>query len=74
MSYRYCSDFVVRLTDGRMILLEGMGYPDEKDDAKAAAARRCPEGEHLGRPWILEVRDLLWRVVSSEQLIDASAT
>ena len=39
-TYRYRPDFVVRLTSGLMVLLEGKGEPSEKDDAKATAARR----------------------------------
>lgn len=39
-TYRYRPDFIVRLTDGSMVLVEGKGEPDEKDDAKATAARR----------------------------------
>lgn len=39
-THRYRPDFVVRLTDGRHVLLEGKGEADEKDDAKATAARR----------------------------------
>lgn len=39
-TYRYRPDFVVRLTSGLMVLLEGKGDPSEKDDAKATAARR----------------------------------
>jgi len=39
-SYRYRPDFVVKLDSGRMLLLEGKGRRDEKDDAKATAARR----------------------------------
>jgi type III restriction enzyme len=39
-TYRYRPDFVVRRTDGRLMLLEGKGEADEKDDAKATAARR----------------------------------
>jgi type III restriction enzyme len=42
-TYRYRPDFVVRLTTGRVVLLEGKGDPDEKDDAKATAARRWVE-------------------------------
>jgi len=42
-THRYRPDFVVRLTSGRMVLLEGKGDPDEKDDAKATAARRWVE-------------------------------
>lgn len=38
--YRYRPDFIVRMVDGRMVLVEGKGDPDEKDDAKATAARR----------------------------------
>lgn len=40
VSHRYRPDFVVRLTDGTHVLLEGKGEADEKDDAKATAARR----------------------------------
>ena len=39
-TYRYRPDFVVRLSSGLLVLLEGKGDPDEKDDAKATAARR----------------------------------
>lgn len=39
-THRYRPDFVVRLIDGRHLLLEGKGEADEKDDAKATAARR----------------------------------
>jgi len=42
-TYRYRPDFVVRLNNGLVILLEGKGDPDEKDDAKATAARRWVE-------------------------------
>jgi hypothetical protein len=34
---RYRPDFVVRLTIGLVVLLEGKGDPDEKDDAKPTA-------------------------------------
>jgi type III restriction enzyme len=40
ITHRYRPDFIVRLQDGRLVLLEGKGEPDEKDDAKATAARR----------------------------------
>lgn len=42
-AHRYRPDFVVRLASGRIVLLEGKGDPDEKDDAKATAARRWIE-------------------------------
>jgi type III restriction enzyme len=42
-TYRYRPDFVVRTTNGLIVLLEGKGDPDEKDDAKATAARRWVE-------------------------------
>ncbi len=42
-THRYRPDFVVRLTNGLIVLLEGKGNPDEKDDAKATAARRWVE-------------------------------
>lgn len=42
-THRYRPDFVVRLTNGVTVLLEGKGDPDEKDDAKATAARRWVE-------------------------------
>lgn len=41
--YVYRPDFVVRLTSGLHVLVEGKGDPDEKDDAKATAARRWVE-------------------------------
>ncbi len=40
VTHRYRPDFVVRLTSGLVVLLEGKGEADEKDDAKATAARR----------------------------------
>ena len=39
-THRYRPDFVVRLTSGLMVLVEGKGDPDERDDAKATSARR----------------------------------
>jgi type III restriction enzyme len=42
-SHHYRPDFIVRLKSGKMILLEGKGVADEKDDAKATAARRWVE-------------------------------
>ena len=39
-NYRYRPDFIVELTNGETVLLEGKGDPDEKDDMKATAARR----------------------------------
>jgi type III restriction enzyme len=43
LTYRYRPDFVVHLKNGLVVLLEGKGDPDEKDDAKATAARRWVE-------------------------------
>ena len=40
VTHRYRPDFVVHLSSGLVVLLEGKGQPDEKDDAKATAARR----------------------------------
>jgi type III restriction enzyme len=40
---RYRPDFIVRLKSGHTLLIEGKGKPDEKDDAKATAARRWVE-------------------------------
>jgi type III restriction enzyme len=37
---RYRPDFLVRLSDEQTLLIEGKGRADEKDDAKATAARR----------------------------------
>jgi len=37
---RYRPDFIVKLTNGRVLLIEGKGRKDEKDDAKATAAKR----------------------------------
>jgi len=39
-SCRYRPDFLIRLDGGGTLLLEAKGKPDEKDDAKATAARR----------------------------------
>lgn len=38
--HRYRPDFIVRLDSGLNVVLEGKGEADEKDDAKATAARR----------------------------------
>ena len=43
VSHRYRPDFVVRLQNGLVVLLEGKGDADEKDDAKATSARRWVE-------------------------------
>ena len=48
-TYRYRPDFVVHLTNGLVLLLEGKGDPDEKDDAKATAARRWVEAVNTWR-------------------------
>ena len=40
VSHHYRPDFIVRLNSGLMVLVEGKGIADEKDDAKATAARR----------------------------------
>jgi type III restriction enzyme len=57
-TYRYRPDFVVRLAGGLTLLLEGKGDPDEKDDAKATAARRWVEAVNtwggLGR-WVYQI-------------------
>lgn len=37
---RYKPDFVVRLADGRMLVVEGKGRRDEKEGAKTTAARK----------------------------------
>ncbi len=37
---RYRPDFIVRLANGRMLLIEGKGRKDEKDDAKETASKR----------------------------------
>lgn len=42
-THRYRPDFIAKLKTGRTVLLEGKGEPDEKDDAKATAARRWVE-------------------------------
>jgi type III restriction enzyme len=39
-SLRYRPDFIVKPENGRMLLIEGKGKKDEKDDAKATAAKR----------------------------------
>jgi type III restriction enzyme len=39
-SFRYRPDFLIRLSNGTTLVLEAKGQPDEKDDAKATAARR----------------------------------
>ncbi len=57
-THRYRPDFVVRLSNGLVVLLEGKGDPDEKDDAKATAARRWVEAVNtwagLGT-WVHEI-------------------
>jgi type III restriction enzyme len=39
-TYRYRPDFMVKLTNGKTLLVEGKGVATEQDDAKATAARR----------------------------------
>lgn len=43
VSRHYRPDFLVKLIDGSTLLLEAKGVADEKDDAKATAARRWVE-------------------------------
>jgi len=53
-TFRYRPDFVVRLTSGLTVLLEGKGDPNEEDDAKATAARRWVQAVNTwGRLWAL---------------------
>jgi type III restriction enzyme len=42
-SKRYRPDFLIRLENGTTLIMEGKGKKDEKDDAKATAARRWIE-------------------------------
>ena len=42
-SKRYRPDFLIKLEDGTTLIMEGKGRKDEKDDAKATAARRWIE-------------------------------
>jgi type III restriction enzyme len=54
-THRYRPDFVVRLANGPVVLLEGKGEADEKDDAKATAARRWVEAVNAwggGGTWV----------------------
>jgi type III restriction enzyme len=75
LTHRYRPDFVVYLKSGLTVLLEGKGDPDEKDDAKATAARRWVEAVNtwggLGR-WTYVIcyrpKDL------QAQLVDAQAS
>lgn len=39
-TYRYRPDFIVKLKNGKTLLVEGKGVATEQDDAKATAARR----------------------------------
>lgn len=43
VSHHYRPDFIVKLQSGLQVLVEGKGVADEKDDAKATAARRWVE-------------------------------
>lgn len=51
-TYRYRPDFVVKLKNGKTLLVEGKGVATEQDDAKATAARRWVQAVnnwgHLG--------------------------
>lgn len=48
ITHQYRPDFVVRLTSGLMVLVEGKGDPDEKDDAKATAEPPAPVEQTFG--------------------------
>lgn len=39
-TYRYRPDFIVKLKNGKTLIVEGKGVASEQDDAKATAARR----------------------------------
>lgn len=81
MPRRYRPDFVVKLRSGLTVLLEGKGQADEKDDAKATAARRWVEAVNswagLGRWSYLictdasELRTQLSRVDAEAGLVES---
>lgn len=57
-THRYRPDFIVQLSNGLTVLLEGKGEADEKDDAKYTAARRWVEAVNTWgglRRWTYEV-------------------
>ena len=61
-TYRYRPDFVVRLTSGLMVLLEGKGDPRREGRRKGHRSPPLgPGGEHLGRPGHLGPPHLLRR-------------
>jgi type III restriction enzyme len=39
-THRYRPDFIVKLTNGKTLLVEGKGVATEQDDSKTTAARR----------------------------------
>lgn len=49
ISGRYRPDYLVRVTDGRTLVLEGKGRRQERDDSKHQGARRWRAGNDWGR-------------------------
>lgn len=74
-SYRYRPDFIVKLTSGKTLLLEGKGVATEQDDAKTTAARRWVQAVNnwgsLG-DWTYEIvfdTDALEDILTGERVV-----
>lgn len=67
---RYRPDYLVRLTDGRTLLLEGKGRKTERDDSKTQAAKRWRDAvndwEGMGR-WEYAIA---WSVADVATILD----
>jgi len=74
VSHRYRPDFVVKLTNGQFVLLEGKGEADEKDDAKATAARRWVAAVNTHGGFGYWTHAICWNATKlAEQLDDIEA-
>jgi type III restriction enzyme len=74
VSHRYRPDFVVKLTNGQYVLLEGKGEADEKDDAKATAARRWVSAVNTHSGFGEWTHAICWNATTLAQQLDEIAS
>jgi type III restriction enzyme len=72
-SLRYRPDFLVKLKNGRMLLIEGKGRKDEKDDAKWTAARRWVDAVNAWGKLGEWSHHVVWKESEVKPLIDEAA-
>lgn len=71
---RYRPDFIVKLDEGRTLLIEGKGRKDEKDDAKLTAARRWVAAVNAWGKLGIWSHDVCLAKAEVKSVIDVAAT